>query len=75
MIYFTESHEDEICGRPLGFDFDTITNSVIVADAYHGIWSVDLTSLKKTLLISPEQVLEGKVIYRMGDFFFLNLCY
>lgn len=51
----------ETCGRPLGFDFDTISNSLIVADAYYGIWSVDLVSLKKTQLIAPDQVLEGKV--------------
>lgn len=43
--------------------FDTISNSLIVADAYYGIWSVDLTSLKKTQLVSADEILEGKVMH------------
>ena len=57
-----ESYQDELCGRPLGFDFDTISNSLVVADAYYGIWLVDLDTGKKMLLISPDQELEGKTV-------------
>lgn len=53
--------EESICGRPLGMAFDTISDSLIVADAYYGIWSVDLSNGRKTLLISPKEELEGKV--------------
>ncbi|XP_031618331.1 adipocyte plasma membrane-associated protein [Contarinia nasturtii] len=54
--------EERICGRPLGLAFDTLNpNNLIVADAYYGIWSVDLTSGKKTQLVSPEEILDGKI--------------
>lgn len=56
-------YEEEICGRPLGFAFDPLNeNQLIVADAYYGIFEVDIKSGKKNLLISPTKVLEGKVI-------------
>lgn len=57
--------EDEICGRPLGMAFDTIGNNLIVADAYYGIWSVDLNSGKKTQLVSPNEELDGKVTFSL----------
>lgn len=53
--------QESICGRPLGLAFDTIGNNLIVADAYYGIWSVDLATGKKTQLISPTEELDGKV--------------
>lgn len=53
--------EEEICGRPLGIAFDTIGNNLIVADAYYGIWLVDLVNGKKTSLVSPTEELDGKV--------------
>lgn len=43
--------------------FDTISDSLIVADAYYGIWSVDLNNGRKTLIVSPKEELEGKVYY------------
>lgn len=53
--------EEKICGRPLGLAFDTIGNNLIAADAYYGIWSVDLSNGKKTLLVSPTEELDGKI--------------
>lgn len=53
--------EESICGRPLGMAFDTIGNNLIVADAYYGIWSVDLGNGRKTQLVSPKEELDGKI--------------
>lgn len=55
--------EESICGRPLGMAFDTISDNLIVSDAYYGIWSVDLNNGRKTLLVSPTEELDGKVRY------------
>lgn len=41
--------------------FDTLGNNLIVADAYYGIWSVDLGNGKKTQLVTPNEELDGKV--------------
>lgn len=38
-------HEESKCGRPLGLVFDTAGN-LYVADAYHGIFKVDVTNGK-----------------------------
>lgn len=54
--------EERICGRPLGMAFDTLGNNLIVADAYYGIWSVDLSNGKKSQLVSPNEELDGKVL-------------
>lgn len=61
--------EEARCGRPLGLAFDTIGNGLIVADAYYGIWEIDLTSGKKKILISPNQELDGKEIPREAKIF------
>uniref|UniRef100_U5ET89 Putative secreted mucin n=1 Tax=Corethrella appendiculata TaxID=1370023 RepID=U5ET89_9DIPT len=55
------NHDEALCGRPLGMAFDTQGNNLIVADAYYGIWLVNLSNGKKELLISPDVVLDGKV--------------
>jgi len=49
--------------------FDTQGNNLIVADAYYGLWLVDLTSHKKQLLVSPSQELPGKNIARPAKLF------
>lgn len=41
--------------------FDTIGNNLVVADAYYGIWLVDLKTGKKTNLVSANDELDGKV--------------
>ncbi|ALC45573.1 Ssl2 [Drosophila busckii] len=65
----SENHEEAICGRPLGMAFDTQGSNLIVADAYYGLWQVDLTSHKKKLLIAPSQELPGKTIARPAKIF------
>lgn len=55
--------EESICGRPLGMAFDTISDNLIVSDAYYGIWSVDLNNGRKTQLVAPTEELDGKVKY------------
>lgn len=57
--------------------FDTIGNNLIVADAYYGIWSVDLSNGRKTQLVSPKDELDGKVIIKhqlihLGHTLFMN---
>ncbi|KAH8311231.1 hypothetical protein KR044_005060 [Drosophila immigrans] len=64
-----ENFEEARCGRPLGMAFDTQGNNLIVADAYYGLWQVDLTSNKKQLLVSPTQELPGKDINRPAKIF------
>lgn len=82
----TEPHDPEICGRPLGFDFDTVdTDALIVADAYYGIWSVNTRTLRKTQLIAADQQLPGEgpaarpalffnsiAVARNGDIYFTD---
>lgn len=45
----------------MGLAFDTQGNNLIVADAYYGIWSVNLANGKKSQLVSPTEELDGKV--------------
>ncbi|XP_037811852.1 adipocyte plasma membrane-associated protein [Lucilia sericata] len=52
--------EESRCGRPLGLAFDSQANNLLIADAYYGLWQVDLISNKKKLLVSPQQELPGK---------------
>lgn len=49
------------CGRPLGIAFDTISDDLIVADAYYGIWSVNEKTGDKKQLVSPTIKLDGVV--------------
>ncbi|KAJ0173586.1 hypothetical protein K1T71_010735 [Dendrolimus kikuchii] len=53
--------QEHICGRPLGFQIDEKTNTLYVADAYFGIWKVNLKTDKKQLLVSPNVAIDGKV--------------
>lgn len=64
--------EESICGRPLGMAFDTISDNLIVSDAYYGIWSVDLNNGRKTLLVSPTEELDGKVKYHLFICLFIH---
>ncbi|KOB69427.1 Hemomucin [Operophtera brumata] len=48
------------CSKPLGFQIDERTNVMYVADAYHGVWKVDLRNDKKQLLVSPRVEIEGR---------------
>lgn len=53
--------QEHICGRPLGFQFDEKNNVMYVADAYLGIWKVDLKNDKKQLLVSPRVAIGGRI--------------
>ncbi|XP_036217108.1 adipocyte plasma membrane-associated protein Hemomucin isoform X2 [Bactrocera oleae] len=61
--------EEARCGRPLGLAFDTQGNNLIVADAYYGIWQIDLNTNQKKLLVSPHQEQPGKDIQRKAKLF------
>lgn len=70
MYFLIEDiYEESRCGRPLGLAFDTLGNSLIIADAYYGIWQVDLDNGKKKILVSPQEELEGKDIPRKAKIF------
>uniref|UniRef100_A0A182QWQ2 Strictosidine synthase conserved region domain-containing protein n=1 Tax=Anopheles farauti TaxID=69004 RepID=A0A182QWQ2_9DIPT len=46
------TYSERVCGRPLGIDFDTKGNNLIVADPYLGIWQVHIKTGEKKLLVS-----------------------
>ncbi|XP_055617159.1 adipocyte plasma membrane-associated protein Hemomucin isoform X2 [Toxorhynchites rutilus septentrionalis] len=64
-----EFYEEEICGRPLGMAFDTQGFNLIVADAYYGIWLVDIETRDKTQLVSRDVVLDGDGVNRKPRLF------
>uniref|UniRef100_A0A1L8DPV6 Putative secreted mucin n=1 Tax=Nyssomyia neivai TaxID=330878 RepID=A0A1L8DPV6_9DIPT len=53
-------HEESKCGRPLGMAQDIHKDHIIVADAYYGIWQVNVVNGKKKLLVSMNQEVQGK---------------
>lgn len=61
--------EEDVCGRPLGLAFDTQGNNLIVADAYYGIWEVNLANGDKKRLVSRDVVLDGKTVNRKPRLF------
>ncbi|GJQ80827.1 Hmu [Trypoxylus dichotomus] len=52
-------HEERICGRPLGIQFDK-DGSLIAADAYYGIFRVDVNTGEKIQLVSLDTEINGK---------------
>jgi hypothetical protein len=48
------NYEELVCGRPLGMNFDTQGDNLIVADSNDGIFEVNLKSGQKKRLISPD---------------------
>ncbi|XP_026745332.1 adipocyte plasma membrane-associated protein-like [Trichoplusia ni] len=71
---------EHICGRPLGFQIDEAGKFMYVADAYHGIWKVDLKTDKKQLLVSPTAEIEKRTpklfnslaLGKNGDFYWTD---
>lgn len=61
--------EEDVCGRPLGLAFDTQGYNLIVADAYYGIWLVDLSNGDKFQLVSRDTILPGKGVNRKPRLF------
>lgn len=66
--------EEAICGRPLGLALDTIKpDTLIVMDAYYGIWELNHKTGAKKQLFSPEKEFGSKVRKIFLYFFsFLN---
>ncbi|XP_038206521.1 probable serine/threonine-protein kinase nek3 [Zerene cesonia] len=52
--------QEHICGRPLGFYIHEKSGTLYVADAYHGIWKVDLKTDRKQQLVSPNVPIDGR---------------
>lgn len=52
-------YQEHICGRPLGFQFDK-HGGLYVADAYYGIYKVDVKTGKQLQLVSMDQEINGK---------------
>ncbi|XP_023938786.1 adipocyte plasma membrane-associated protein Hemomucin [Bicyclus anynana] len=57
----TSTLQEHICGRPLGFVIDEKNKLLYVADAYYGIWKVNLVTDKKQLLVSPRVPIDGRI--------------
>lgn len=54
--------EEAICGRPLGLAKDSINeDTLIVIDAYYGLWELNVKSGTKKQLLSPEKEFGVKV--------------
>uniref|UniRef100_A0A182JW91 Strictosidine synthase conserved region domain-containing protein n=1 Tax=Anopheles christyi TaxID=43041 RepID=A0A182JW91_9DIPT len=51
------TYSERICGRPLGIDFDTKGNNLIVADPYLGIWQVHIKTGEKKLLVPKDRAI------------------
>ncbi|XP_049533587.1 adipocyte plasma membrane-associated protein Hemomucin-like [Anopheles darlingi] len=51
------TYSERICGRPLGLDFDTKGNNLIVVDPYLGIWQVHIKTGEKKLLVPKENAI------------------
>ncbi|KAH8242920.1 hypothetical protein KR032_003035 [Drosophila birchii] len=62
-------YQDTVCGYPVGLAFDLKENNMVIADAYYGLWQVNLDTNRKTMLVSPEQVLPGKNVNRPAKLF------
>ncbi|CAH1637793.1 unnamed protein product [Spodoptera littoralis] len=52
---------EHICGRPLGFVIDDKDGNLYVADAYYGIWKVNLNTNKKQLLVSSRVAIQDRL--------------
>ncbi|KAG5679181.1 hypothetical protein PVAND_008770 [Polypedilum vanderplanki] len=55
--YNAEPYELIPCGRPLGMNFDTLGNNLIVMHSYDGIYEVNLDSGDKKLLVSRDTII------------------
>lgn len=52
-------HEEQICGRPLGLNFNK-NGDLFVADAYYGIFKVNVNNGDKQRLVAWGEVIEGR---------------
>jgi hypothetical protein len=56
-----EPYESHPCGRPLGMEFDTLGNNLIVSHSYHGIFEVNIDSGEKIHLVKNDEVIGENV--------------
>ncbi|XP_052863396.1 adipocyte plasma membrane-associated protein Hemomucin-like [Anopheles cruzii] len=62
------TYSERVCGRPLGLDFDTKSNALIVLDPYLGIWQVHIKTGEPKLLVSLEKaIIEDGTARKAGD--------
>jgi len=52
-------HDEAKCGRPLGMDFDK-WGFLLVADPYHGLVRVDVTTGKTQVVLAPDHLVDGQ---------------
>ncbi|CAH0550988.1 unnamed protein product [Brassicogethes aeneus] len=72
-------HEEKTCGRPLGITFDKSGN-LFVADAYYGVFKVNVKTGEKTNLVSMDAEINGKkpklpnslVVAQNGDLYWTD---
>jgi hypothetical protein len=68
--------EESICGRPLGMAFDTTNpDQLIVADAYYGIWELNVKNGQKKQLVSQTKDIGVDVRGSMTIQWLLNNCF
>jgi len=61
--------EESICGRPLGMAFDTLNpDQLIVADAYYGIWELNVKTFEQKQIVKPSTEL-GKNVSEIFDIY------
>uniref|UniRef100_A0A1B0D711 Strictosidine synthase conserved region domain-containing protein n=1 Tax=Phlebotomus papatasi TaxID=29031 RepID=A0A1B0D711_PHLPP len=79
------AYEEAKCGRPLGMSLDVKKDHLIVADAFYGIWQVNLVNGKKQLLVSMNQEVKGTTprrpkiansvaVHSSGDIYWTDSC-
>lgn len=64
----------------MGFVIDEKNKLLYVADAYYGIWKVNLVTDKKQLLVSPRVPIDGRIpkifnsvaLHKNGDLFWTD---
>ena len=55
-----QEHDEANCGRPLGMAFMLgDQGDLLVCDAVHGLLRVDISSGRKTILVSPQHKVDG----------------
>ncbi|XP_042909345.1 adipocyte plasma membrane-associated protein [Parasteatoda tepidariorum] len=59
-------HEEHICGRPLGMTFNK-AGLLYVADAYHGIFTVDVKTGKKNNILPSKTVVDGLPLFLLNN--------
>lgn len=62
-------HEEHKCGRPLGMTF-TKTGNLYVADAYLGVFSIDVKTGKKVNVLPAKTVVDGLPLTLLNDITF-----